>query len=131
MSVIAAEPSALRSARPLRRSLLVPAAGAACLIAGLVWAFNEHEVDGYDVRWVAWTLTVFAGLTMVSNLKFYSGKDINLRKSVSFTVVVGIALGLLLAERVVQKLVSTSLDAAARISGPTRAESPWPERSSR
>jgi CDP-diacylglycerol--serine O-phosphatidyltransferase len=31
---------------------------------------------------------------MVSNLKFYSGKDINLRKSVSFSVVVGITFGL-------------------------------------
>jgi CDP-diacylglycerol--serine O-phosphatidyltransferase len=31
---------------------------------------------------------------MVSNIPFYSGKDINLRKSVSFPVVVGITLGL-------------------------------------
>jgi CDP-diacylglycerol--serine O-phosphatidyltransferase len=35
---------------------------------------------------------MFAGLTMVSNLKYYSGKDINPRKSVSFPVVVAIAL---------------------------------------
>ena len=50
---------------------------------------------GADVRWLAWALTMFAGLTMVSNLKFYSGKDINLRKSVPFSVVVGIAMGLI------------------------------------
>jgi CDP-diacylglycerol--serine O-phosphatidyltransferase len=31
---------------------------------------------------------------MVSNLKFYSGKDINLRKSVSFDAVVAIAFGI-------------------------------------
>jgi CDP-diacylglycerol--serine O-phosphatidyltransferase len=37
---------------------------------------------------------MFAGLSMVTNLKFYSGKDINLRRSVPFSVVVGIALGL-------------------------------------
>jgi CDP-diacylglycerol--serine O-phosphatidyltransferase len=36
---------------------------------------------------------VFAGLTMVSSFKFYSGKDINLRKSVPFSVVVGITFG--------------------------------------
>ncbi|HEX6003143.1 MAG TPA: CDP-diacylglycerol--serine O-phosphatidyltransferase, partial [Burkholderiales bacterium] len=41
-----------------------------------------------------WALTMFAGLSMVSNLKFYSGKDINLRKSVPVSVVVGIAMGL-------------------------------------
>jgi CDP-diacylglycerol--serine O-phosphatidyltransferase len=37
-------------------------------------------------------VTVFAGLTMVTSLKFYSGKDINLRKSVPFMFIVGIAL---------------------------------------
>jgi CDP-diacylglycerol--serine O-phosphatidyltransferase len=31
---------------------------------------------------------------MVSNFKFYSGKDINLRKSVSFSAVVGITFGI-------------------------------------
>jgi CDP-diacylglycerol--serine O-phosphatidyltransferase len=31
---------------------------------------------------------------MVSNLKFYSGKDINLRKSVPFSAVVSIAFGI-------------------------------------
>jgi len=72
----------------------LPSPAAACLIAGLVWAMNEYQVKGTDVRWLAWGLTVFAGLTMVSNLKFYSGKDINLRKSVPFSVVVAIALGL-------------------------------------
>jgi CDP-diacylglycerol--serine O-phosphatidyltransferase len=37
---------------------------------------------------------MFAGFSMVSNFPFYSGKDINMRKSVSFSVVVGIAMGL-------------------------------------
>jgi CDP-diacylglycerol--serine O-phosphatidyltransferase len=73
----------------------LPSPAAACLIAGLVWAMNEHQIRGADVRWLAWGLTVFAGLTMVSNLKFYSGKDINLRKSVPFSVVVAIAMGLI------------------------------------
>jgi len=44
------------------------------------------------VKWFAWILTTFAGLTMVSNFKYYSGKDINPRKSVSFPVLVAIAL---------------------------------------
>jgi CDP-diacylglycerol---serine O-phosphatidyltransferase len=72
----------------------LPSPAAACLIAGLVWALNEYQIQGADVRWWAWAFTMFAGLTMVSNFKFYSGKDINLRKSVSFSVVVGIAMGL-------------------------------------
>jgi CDP-diacylglycerol--serine O-phosphatidyltransferase len=72
----------------------LPSPAAACLVAGLVWALNEHQIQGADVKWLAWGLTVFAGLTMVSNFKFYSGKDINLRKSVPFSVVVGFAFGL-------------------------------------
>ena len=72
----------------------LPSPAAACVVAGLVWALNEYQVQGANVRWLAWGLTVFAGLTMVSSLKFYSGKDINLRKSVSFSVVVGITFGI-------------------------------------
>ena len=72
----------------------LPSPAAACMIAGLVWALNEYQIQGADVKWLAWGLTVFAGLTMVSNFKFYSGKDINLRKSVPFSVVVGITLGM-------------------------------------
>jgi len=72
----------------------LPSPAAACLVAGLVWAMERYEVHGADIRWLAWGVTMFAGLSMVSNFRFYSGKDINLRKSVSFPVVVGIMLGL-------------------------------------
>ncbi|OGA22475.1 MAG: CDP-diacylglycerol--serine O-phosphatidyltransferase [Betaproteobacteria bacterium RIFCSPLOWO2_02_FULL_67_26] len=72
----------------------MPSPAAACLVAGLVWALDEYQIKGADVKWLAWGLTVFAGLSMVSNFKFYSGKDINLRKSVPFSAVVGIAFGI-------------------------------------
>jgi CDP-diacylglycerol---serine O-phosphatidyltransferase len=71
----------------------LPSPAAACLVAGLVWALDEYH-GGQAVTWLAWGLTIFAGLTMVSNFKFYSGKDINLRKSVPFSVVVGITFGI-------------------------------------
>lgn len=70
----------------------MPSPAAACLVAGLVWAMNEYQIQGKDIRWLAWGVVLFAGLTMVSNVPFYSGKDINLRKSVPFWVVVVIAL---------------------------------------
>ena len=72
----------------------LPSPAAACLVAGLVWALNEYHIKGQDVKWLTWALTMFAGLSMVSNLKFYSGKDINLRGSVSFSMVVAITFGL-------------------------------------
>ncbi len=52
----------------------------------------RHRARGHR-QWGAWALAMFAGLTMVSNVKFYSGKDINLRKSVPFSAVVLIVLG--------------------------------------
>jgi CDP-diacylglycerol--serine O-phosphatidyltransferase len=71
----------------------LPSPAAACLVAGMVWALNEYQFRGDDVKWWAWLLTMFAGFTMVSDFKYYSGKDINPRKIVSFPVVVAIALG--------------------------------------
>jgi len=48
------------------------------------------------VPWVAAFLTLYAGLTMVSNVPFYSFKDINLRRSVPFFVILLIVLGFIL-----------------------------------
>lgn len=67
---------------------------AAALIAGLVWVLHaEYQVDGRDIRGFACALTLFAGLSMVSNVKFYSFKDINLRRAVPFWVVLVVMLG--------------------------------------
>ncbi|MBY0578212.1 MAG: CDP-diacylglycerol--serine O-phosphatidyltransferase [Burkholderiales bacterium] len=62
----------------------LPSPAAAALIAGLVWLMLDFEVRGGDVRLLAWLVTVFAGLTMISNIPFYSFKDLNFRKSVPF-----------------------------------------------
>lgn len=70
----------------------LPSPAAAALVAGLVWVMLDNGFSGEEVRWVALALTVFAGLTMVSNVKFYSFKDINMRKSVPFIVVFMFAL---------------------------------------
>jgi CDP-diacylglycerol--serine O-phosphatidyltransferase len=70
----------------------LPSPAAAALVAGFVWVMVEYEVPGPQVAWLAFALTLFSGLTMVSNLKYYSGKEINLRKSVPFFVVLLIVL---------------------------------------
>ena len=74
----------------------LPSPAAAALIAGLVWVMNEYGVSGGEVHWLAFSVTLFAGLTMVSNIRYYSGKDINLRRSVPFIVVFLIAMGFVL-----------------------------------
>lgn len=70
----------------------LPSPAAAALNAGLVWVLIDYGVAGEEARWFVCALTIFAGLTMVSNVPYYSGKDINLRRSVPFIVVAGIAL---------------------------------------
>lgn len=81
----------------------LPSPGAAALLAGFVWVSYEYGVSGRDIffgllqwKWMAWFITVFAGLTMVSDLRFYSGKDINLKESVPFFVILGIMLAIVL-----------------------------------
>ncbi|EKE18379.1 MAG: hypothetical protein ACD_10C00011G0004 [uncultured bacterium] len=71
----------------------LPSPAAAALVAGLVWVMIVSGVSGPDIRWLACGLTIFAGVTMVSNVRYYSFKDINLRKSVPFFVIAAIVLG--------------------------------------
>ncbi|GLT20692.1 CDP-diacylglycerol--serine O-phosphatidyltransferase [Zoogloea oryzae] len=74
----------------------LPSPAAAALVAGLVWVMIDNGIAGPDIRWYACALTIFAGISMVSNVLFYSGKEINLRKSVPFIVIIAFVIGLLL-----------------------------------
>ena len=74
----------------------MPSPSAAALIAGFVWVMVEYGVDGHDVRWLAAVIALFGGLTMVSNFRYYSGKEINLRKSVPFFVILLVVLAFIL-----------------------------------
>jgi CDP-diacylglycerol--serine O-phosphatidyltransferase len=74
----------------------LPCPAAAALVAGMIWVLNDYQVRGGDVKFIAAMLTIYAGITMVSNVKFYSGKDINLRRAVPFWVVLVIVMALLL-----------------------------------
>src|SRR5690606_5842795 len=48
----------------------LPSPAAAALIAGLVWVALDFQIQGASIKWVAWAITLFAGLTMVSNLPY-------------------------------------------------------------
>ena len=70
----------------------LPSPAAAALAAGFVWVASDRAFTGQELQWVAAVLTVFAGLSMVSNLRFYSFKDFNLRKSVPFIAIFLLAM---------------------------------------
>lgn len=72
----------------------LPSPAAAALVMGFIWLMTEAGVDGLEVRWVTFALTLYAGLTMVTNVPFYSFKDVQMKRSVPFVVIVLIALGI-------------------------------------
>jgi CDP-diacylglycerol--serine O-phosphatidyltransferase len=76
----------------------LPSPAAAALVVGFILMARDPMVaiSPRSVDWLSWGIAVFAGLTMVSNVPFYSFKDVNFKKSVPFIVVFLIALGLAL-----------------------------------
>ncbi len=70
----------------------LPSPAAAALVAGFVWVMGDYGFAGQDLKWQAVAITVFAGLSMVSNVPFYSFKDFNMRKSVPFIAIVLLAV---------------------------------------
>lgn len=75
----------------------LPSPAAAAVVMGLIWVMVDNNLRGFGTPWLAWTtfgFTLFAGLTMVTNVPFYSFKDVSFKQSVPFIVVVCIALGL-------------------------------------
>lgn len=74
----------------------LPSPAAAALMAGMVWVMVDLHIAGETLSWPAWGLTVFAGITMVSNVRYYSFKDLNLRKSIPFAFLLLIVLAIVL-----------------------------------
>ena len=77
----------------------LPSPAAAALVAGFIWvvvdAGGYAAVDGDSaLAWVAAAVTFYAGVTMVVNVPFYSFKDLSLKRSVPFIVIVLIALAI-------------------------------------
>lgn len=73
----------------------MPSPAAAALIAGFVWLAidNRLPVSLFWLPWVAFGLTIYAGLTMVTNAPFYSGKALDVRHRVPFGVIVLLVVG--------------------------------------
>ncbi|XAH21501.1 CDP-diacylglycerol--serine O-phosphatidyltransferase [Xylophilus sp. GW821-FHT01B05] len=80
----------------------LPSPAAAALVMGFVWLMNDAGVRNGESTWLSWpqvawitfAFTLYAGLTMVTNVPFYSFKDVQMKKSVPFATIVLIALGI-------------------------------------
>ncbi len=70
----------------------LPSPASAALVAGFVWVFDDLGFIGTDLAWPAWAVTVFAGLSMVSNSPFFSFKVVDRRQTVPFIAIVLIVI---------------------------------------
>ena len=76
----------------------LPSPAAAALIAGFIWLMTDlgvrggESIAGVSIPWIMFSMALYAGLTMVTNVPFYSFKDVHMKKSVPFAVIVLIAL---------------------------------------
>lgn len=62
------------------------------LVAGMVWALSDFGIDGGDISFLVGLLTALAGLMMVSNVRYYSFKDLDLKGRVPFFVILVVVL---------------------------------------
>ncbi len=75
----------------------LPSPAAAALVVGFIWVSDDFQIARVEtVRWLAAALTLYAGLTMVANVPFYSFKDFNLRRSVPFWAILLVVLALVM-----------------------------------
>ena len=73
----------------------VPSPTAAALIAGLVWVYHEFAyIPG--IKYVCLVLTLFAGLSMIVQIKFWSFKELGVRRKVPFFTMLIIVVVILL-----------------------------------
>ncbi len=75
----------------------LPSPAAAALVVGLIWVVNDWDASTrlqMWMPWVAFAVTLYSGLTMVTNVPFYSFKDVSFKRTVPFVAIVAIALGI-------------------------------------
>ncbi len=76
----------------------LPSPAAAALVIGLIWVVDDAGYKGVStipvLAWTAFAVTLYAGLSMVTNAPFYSFKVVGARRTVPFVVIVAIALAI-------------------------------------
>jgi CDP-diacylglycerol--serine O-phosphatidyltransferase len=70
----------------------LPSPSAAGVLAGLVWAATDFGLAGESMVYVAFVLTVSMGLLMVSNIRYYSFKELNFKNRVPFVTILIVVL---------------------------------------
>lgn len=70
----------------------LPSPSAAGIVAGSIWIGVDYGLVGADISWLAFIVTMLAGVLMVSNVRYRSFKDLDLKNRVPFIAVFLIVL---------------------------------------
>jgi CDP-diacylglycerol--serine O-phosphatidyltransferase len=70
----------------------LPSPAAAAVVVGFVWACFDNGIEGEAVAMIALPIIVFAGVMMVSNVSYYSFKDIDFHNKVPFIAMLAVVL---------------------------------------
>ncbi|UYG03269.1 CDP-diacylglycerol--serine O-phosphatidyltransferase [Halomonas sp. LR3S48] len=71
----------------------LPSPSAAAFVAASVWTFHSFDADAVGFKLLMLLVVAAAGVLMVSNIRYYSFKDIDLKGPVPFVVLLAIVLG--------------------------------------
>jgi CDP-diacylglycerol---serine O-phosphatidyltransferase len=78
----------------------MPSPAAAALVMSMIWVVDDAGVLGAAklewLQWLAFGVTLYAGLSMVTNAPFYSFKVVGGRRTVPFAVLIAVMLGIAL-----------------------------------
>jgi len=95
----------------------LPSPAAAAVVVGFVWVCFNYGIKGEDVAIPALLITAAIGILMVSNILFYSFKEVNFKGRVPFLAILVIVLVLALAS-IDPAAVLFAVFAAYAFSGP-------------
>ena len=102
----------------------LPCPAAAGLVAGMIWVAHEYGVPGKTLWDLAAIVTLITASLMVSTVKYYSFKDIDLKGKVPFVVILAAVILLLFISIDPPKVLMSSF-ALYVISGPAYCAWRW------
>ena len=70
----------------------LPCPAAAAVVAGLVWFATDRGMHGTSLTAATMSITILTGVLMVSNIRFYSFKELDLRGRVPFVNILVVVL---------------------------------------
>ena len=70
----------------------LPSPSAAAVVASSVWISNKYGLDGKSINYLVAGLTAFAGMLMVSNVRYSSFKELDFKGRVPFVAIFFVVL---------------------------------------